>query len=303
MSQKIVPHLWFDNQAKEAVEFYTSTFPDSEILSSRVIKDTPSGDCDYLSFNVWGFNFEAISAGPLFEPNPSISFMVNFDPSRDKNASELLDQIWEQLVDGGKVAMPLDKYPFSPKYGWVQDKYGFSWQLILTDPTGEPRPNIIPSLMFVTDTCEQAEEATDDYISVFKNSKRGMIARYPAGMEPSKEGSIMFTDFQLEGQWFAAMDTNSEEHKFSFNEAVSLMVKCEDQKEIDYYWNKLSAVPESEQCGWLKDKYGVSWQIVPKEMDEMMKNGTPDQIARVTQAFLKMKKFDIQDLVAAYNGD
>jgi predicted 3-demethylubiquinone-9 3-methyltransferase (glyoxalase superfamily) len=241
----------------------------------------------------------AISAGPLFKFNPSISFMVNFDPSQDKDAKKRIDTMWGKLSKGGKVLMELDKYPFSKRYGWVEDKYGLSWQLILTDPEGEERPLIIPSLMFVRDLCGKAEEASDFYLSVFKDSSRGAIARYPAGMEPDKEGTVMFTDFKLLGQWFAAMDS-AQKHQFNFNEAVSLIVNCQDQKEIDYYWGKLSAVPEAEQSGWLKDKYGVSWQIVPKELDEMMSKGTLEQIDRITQAFLPMKKFDLSKLQKAY---
>jgi len=241
----------------------------------------------------------AISAGPLFKFNPSISFMVNFDPSQDTEAKTRIDTMWNKLVEGGKVLMPLDQYPFSERYGWVEDKYGLSWQLILTNPEGEDRPLIIPSLLFVGDMYGKAEEASNFYLSIFKNAKRGAIAPYGAENAPEKEGTIMFTDFMLEGQWFAAMDS-AREHGFAFNEAISLIVNCEDQKEIDYYWEKLSAVPQAEQCGWLKDKYGVSWQIVPKVMNEMMRNGTKEQINRVTQAFLPMKKFDIAKLKQAY---
>ncbi|MEK7615086.1 MAG: VOC family protein, partial [Patescibacteria group bacterium] len=208
-------------------------------------------------------------------------------------------EVWEKLMDGGKALMPLDKYPFSERYGWVQDKYGLSWQLIFTKPEGEERPRIIPSLLFVGDVCGKAEEASDFYFSVFKDGKRGMIARYGAEQAPDKEGSAMFTDFQLFGQWFAAMDS-AHKHEFNFNEAISFIVNCETQEEIDEYWEKLSAVPESEQCGWLKDKYGMSWQIVPTLMGKMMTEGTPEQIARVTQAFLPMKKFDIAKLKKAY---
>lgn len=299
MQQKIIPHLWYDKEAKEAAEFYTTLFPNSKIINVNTLHDTPSGDCDVVSFMLWGYSFMAISAGPVFKFNPSISFMVNFDPSQDKDAKIRIDQVWEKLLDGGKALMPLDKYPFSQRYGWVQDKYGLSWQLILTNPEGEERPFIVPSIMFVGDMTGYAQEATDFYLSVFKNAKRGTIARYPAGMEPDRESTVMFTDFTLEGQWFAAADSGRI-HDFSLNEAVSLIVHCDDQEEIDYYWEKLSAVPESEQCGWLKDKYGVSWQIVPKEMDEMMNNGTPEQIDRVTQAFLPMKKFDVAKLKEAY---
>lgn len=111
----------------------------------------------------------------------------------------------------------------------------------------------------------------------------------------------MFTDFMLEGVWFAAMDS-AREHGYGFNEAVSLLVECDSQEEIDYYWEKLSAVPESEQCGWLKDRYGVSWQISPRILDEMFNNGTREQLNRVTQAFLPMKKLIMADLERAWEG-
>src|SRR3989344_8781738 len=293
--QKTIPHLWFDKEAKEAAEFYTSLFSlgvgqtPSKVTNITTLHDTPSGDCDVVSFDLWGYSFMAISAGPLFKFNPSISFMVNFDPSQDKDAKTRIDEMWAKLSEGGKALMPLDKYPFSEHYGWIQDKYGVSWQLMLTNPTGDERPFIIPSLLFITKGCDKAEEATDFYLDVFKNTKRGMIARYPAGMEPNKEGAIMFTDFMLEGQWFAAMDASAAMHKFAFNEGVSLIVRCDTQDEIDYYWNKLSADPKAEQCGWLKDKFWISWQINPTILDTMMQDKDQKKVDRVTQAFLKMK--------------
>ncbi len=300
--QKIIPHLWFDKEAKEAAAFYVSVFPDSKITSTTVLHGTPSGDADVVSFDVMGYSFMAISAGPYFKLNPSISFMVNFDPSQGADARAHLDAIWNKLVEGGKVLMPLDTYPFSEHYGWVQDKYGVSWQLIFTKPEGEARPRIIPSMLFTKDMAGKAEEATDFYISLFKDAKRGTIARYGAGMEPDKEGTVMFTDFKLAGQWFAAMDS-AHKHDFLFNEALSFLVNCDTQQEIDYFWEKLSAVPESEQCGWLKDRYGVSWQISPTRMREMMRTGTPEQIDRVTVAFLPMKKLDIETLEKAFAGN
>jgi predicted 3-demethylubiquinone-9 3-methyltransferase (glyoxalase superfamily) len=301
--QKIIPHLWFDKEAKEAAEFYTSTFPDSKVTNITTLRNTPSGDCDVVSFKLWGYCFMAISAGPLFKFNPSVSFMVNFDPSQDKDAKTRIDKVWGKLSVGGNVLMPLDKYPFSERYGWVQDKYGLSWQLILTNPEGEERPIIIPSLLFVGDVYGKAEEASDLYLSIFKHPKPGAIVRYGAGQAPDKEGAVMFTDFMLEGQWFAAMDS-AREHNFKFNEAISFMVYCDTQEEIDYYWDRLAAGgdPQAQQCGWLKDKFGLSWQVVPTEMDEMMRDGTPEQIACVTQAFLKMKKFDLAELRKAYEG-
>ena len=300
--QKIIPNLWFDTHAKEAAAFYASVFPNSRITYESVLRDTPSGDTDVVSFEILGHEFMAISAGPYFTINPSMSFMVNFDPSQDPEARTRIDQVWEKLVEGGKILMPLEAYPFSERYGWVQDKYGVSWQLIYTNPAGEVRPLLIPALLFTKEVDGKAEEATDFYLSVFKDSARGQLMHYPTGMEGHKEGSVMFTDFMLEGQWFAAMDGGSA-HEFAFSEAVSLMVQCETQEEIDYYWEKLSAVPEAEQCGWLKDKYGVSWQITPSRMNEMMRTGTPEQIARVTQAFMPMKKLDVAALERAFAGE
>jgi len=299
--QKITPHLWFDKEAKEAAEFYTSLFTNSKVTSTTTITGTPSGDTDIVTFELRGQPFMAISAGPLFRFNPSVSFIVNFDPSREKDAKENIDVVWEKLLQGGTVLMPLQEYPFSKRYGWLQDKYGLSWQLILTDPEGEERPEIVPSLLFVGDKCGKAEEAINFYLSIFKDSKMGALLRYGKGAEPDKEGTVMFADFKLLDLWFAAMDS-AREHNFSFNEAISFMVYCDTQEEIDYYWEKLSAVPEAEQCGWLKDKYGVSWQIIPTVMDEMMGSGDEQKIARVTEAFLKMKKFDIAQLKKAYEG-
>lgn len=298
--QKIMPHLWFDTQAKEAANFYTSLFPNSSITATTTLPDTPSGDCDVVTFNLNGHDFMAISAGPLFKPNPSISFMLNFDPSKDSNAKAQLTELWGKLLDGGKALMPLQEYPFSKLYGWVQDKYGFSWQLILTDPEGEPRPFIIPSLLFAGDAQGKAEEAMQFYTSVFKNAKQGMIARYTEDTGSAKKDTVMFADLLLEDQWFACMDSAGDQS--NFNEAISLLINCDSQEEIDYYWQKLSAVPQAEQCGWLKDKFGVVWQVSPQALTDMMNNGTPEQVARLTKAFLSMKKLDLATLEAAYKG-
>jgi len=300
--QTIVPHLWFDTQAKEAAEFYVSAFPDSRIVKASVLHNTPSGDCDVMSFELAGHSFMAISAGPYFAINPSISFMVNFDPSKDPNAQANLDALWEKLSVGGQALMPLQEYPFSKRYGWIKDRFGTTWQLILTNPEGEPRPFIVPSLLFTNAACGKAEEAGAYYRSIFPDSREGAIARYPAGMEPDKEGTLMFSDFMLAGQWFVAMDS-AQKHDFIFNEGVSLIVRCKDQEEVDRYWAALSAVPESEQCGWCKDKFGVSWQISPAAMDEMLTKGTPEQVKRVTKAFLAMKKFNLAALERAYKGE
>jgi predicted 3-demethylubiquinone-9 3-methyltransferase (glyoxalase superfamily) len=182
----------------------------------------------------------------------------------------------------------------------VQDKYGLSWQLILTNPEGEERPFIVPSLLFVGKVAGKAGEAVDSYVSVFKNARRGTTSRYPKGMEPEKEGTIQFSDFMLENQWFAAMDS-ALGHDFAFNEAISFLVNCEGQGEVDELWERLSAVPGSEQCGWLKDRYGLSWQIIPRQMGQLLSHPNRKKALAATNAMLKMKKIVIADLQRAFD--
>ena len=140
---------------------------------------------------------------------------------------------------------------------------------------------------------KEAREAAEFYCSVFPNSKITNVTT----LRETPTGDCDIVSFELSGQPFMAISAGP---LFKFNESISFMVYCDTQAEIDNYWKKLSAVPAAEQCGWLKDKYGLSWQIVPTDMDEMLQNGTPEQIGRVTQAFLKMKKFDIGELRRAY---
>jgi predicted 3-demethylubiquinone-9 3-methyltransferase (glyoxalase superfamily) len=293
MVQKIVPHLWYDKEAVEAAEFYSSVLPDSKVTNVTTLHDTPSGDTDIVSFVLCGQEFQAISAGPLFKFTPAISFLVYCQ------SKEEVDDYWSKL-SGGNVLIPLGSYPFSERYGWTEDRYGLSWQ-IMHAGNRDVTQRIIPTLIYVKEMAGRAEEAINFYVSVFANSKVGDIDRYEKGEEPDKEGTVKHASFTVGGYQLAAMDS-AREHKFGFNEAISIMVYCKDQKEIDRYWDALTAVPESEQCGWLKDKYGVSWQIVPTVMDEMLTNGTKEQIARVTQTFLPMKKLDIAELQKAYEG-
>ncbi|MBA1397727.1 VOC family protein [Mammaliicoccus sciuri] len=292
-NQRIVPHLWFDNEAQEAVDYYMQTFPESEIISDVTFTDTPSGDAKQLTFNIFGYKFMAINAGPYFTKNPSISFTVLFNQSE----AALLDKVWTALAHNGEIMMELDTYDFSEKYGWLEDQFGVSWQLLITDQPFDDR--IRPSFMFINENVGRAEEAINYYTSVFKNS--GDISKfyYPEGMEPDKPDTLAHAEFKLEDQYFVALDS-AHKHEFNLNEGISLMLFLEDQQEIDYYWDKLSAVPEAEQCGWVKDQFGVSWQIVPKIMDQMAEEGTPEQISNVTKAFLKMKKFDVETLIKVY---
>ena len=292
--QKIVPHLWFDKEAAEAAKFYTSLFRDSRIIDITQIYDTPSGTAETVTIELSGQEFMLISAGPFFTFTPAISFLIAC------GSTEEVDMLWEQLSKGGTALMPLDAYPFSERYAWVQDRYGLSWQIMHMGDR-KTTQKITPTLMFTGDVCGKAEEAINTYASVFGNASVGYILRYSAGNEPDKEGTIQHAGFILEGQEFAAMDS-AYEHNFTFSEAISFIVYCDTQEEIDHYWGKLSAVPEAEQCGWLKDKFGLSWQIVPTVMKEMMQDKDAEKLARVTAAFLKMKKFDIAELKKAYEG-
>ncbi len=292
--KKIVPHFWYDKEAGLAAEFYTTLFEDSKILSSTTLNDTPSGTVEMITINLSGQDFMLLSAGPLFKFTPSISFRI------DCSTTEEVDALWAKLSEGGKVLMELDTYPFSERYGWTEDSFGLSWQ-VMAAADKVITQKIVPTLMFVGDQAGKAEEAINYYIDVFDNSAVSGILRYGEGEEPDKSGTIKHGAFTLGGQEFAAMDS-AYRHEFSFNEAISFIVNCDTQEEIDYYWDKLSSVPEAEQCGWLKDKFGVSWQIVPTMMDEMMHDKDPAKLERVTEAFLKMKKFDIAELKKAYEG-
>ncbi len=298
-TQRIVPHIWFDTQALEAVQFYTKVFENSALLHTVKLQGTPSGDCDVVWFTLSDFQCMAMNAGPYFKPNPSISFFVNFDPGTDADAKQHLDQLWTSLSEDATILMPLGEYPFSSHYGWVQDRFGISWQLILSRAEGQPRPKIIPCLLFANQVQGKAEQACRFYQSICKRSRMGEIARYPSGMEPNLEGSAMFLDFMLEGQWFAAMDSGYEQ-PFDFNEGVSLVIQCDNQAQIDYYWKKLSTGSEAEQCGWLKDRYGISWQVSARRIDEMLVAGTQAQRNRMSDALLKMKKLDIAELESAF---
>jgi predicted 3-demethylubiquinone-9 3-methyltransferase (glyoxalase superfamily) len=291
----ITPHLWFDKEAKEAGRLYTSIFRDSKIKSTSTLHNTPSGSVDLLSIQLMGQEFRLISAGPLFKFTPAVSFLVACDTKEEVNV------LWKELSQGGSPLMELGEYPFSDRYGWTQDRYGLSWQLMFMGGR-EIQQRITPTLMFVGQQCGRAEEAINFYSSVFPNGKVGHILRYGANEAPEKEGNIKHGGVTLDGQDFAVMDS-ARAHKFTFNEAISFMVHCRTQEEIDSFWSKLSADPKAEQCGWLKDKFGLSWQIVPTVMDQMMNDKDEKKLARVTQAFLKMKKFDIAKLQEAYGQD
>lgn len=309
--QQIIPNLWFPGNAEEAGKFYAAAF--SEVggpgfASSTVEGRYPdeglqdfqrdfAGKALTVSVKIADTHLTLINAGPEFAPNPSISFMLNFDPlmfgdagagGDEAQARERLSDLWHALLDGGKALMPLTEYPFSRLFGWVQDKYGVSWQLMLTNPVGEPRPFLMPSLMFCGPAQNRATEMVDYYLSLFPDAQLGARSLYPAPTGPATTESVMFSDFRIGDQWLVAMDSGVEQ-PFTFSPGVSLSVQCADQAEIDRLWDALSAVPEAEQCGWLVDRAGVSWQIVPANMAELM--AKPDAFAHM----MPMKKLIIAD--------
>lgn len=298
--QKIIPNIWFNKNAEEAGEFYAAAFPRATTSVGARYPGTGlldfqqefAGQALVVHLEIEDYRLTFINAGPEFTPNPSISFMLNFDPLRfdgdEAQARAGMDRLWAALAEGGTVLMPLQEYPFSAHYGWVQDRYGVSWQLMLTDPTGEPRPFVIPNLLFGGAAQNHAREAIEFYTSLFEDSRIGTLAEYPEQTGPATADSLMFADFQLAGQWFATMDSGTDQ-AFSFDCGVSLEVDCADQAEIDRFWGAMSAVPEAEQCGWLADQFGVSWQIVPANMGELMQR--PDAYEHMMQ----MKKIVIAD--------
>lgn len=292
--QKIIPHLWYDKEAEEAANLYISLFRNSIVNSVATIHDTPSGDASIVDFQLAGLRFSAISAGPYFKFNPSVSLMVACETADE------VDKLYNTLSIDGMDLMPLDEYPFSSHYAWVQDKYGLSWQLMLVENIDE-HAKIRPSLLFSLDACGKAGEAIDFYTSVFNESKAGVINKYADGEAADSRAKINYSEITIREFQLVLMD-HGFGGDFTFNEAFSLMVSCDTQEEIDYYWDKLSFVPEAEQCGWLKDKFGFSWQIVPSNMSDVLMSGSKEEVARVTEAFLKMKKFDLATLEKARLG-
>jgi predicted 3-demethylubiquinone-9 3-methyltransferase (glyoxalase superfamily) len=297
-NQQIIPCLWFDSHAEEAMTLYTSAFKNSRIESIKRYPDEPTHDVlkgqegKVLTgiFNLAGYRFMCLDGGPVFQFTPAVSYFVNCDTEAE------LDDLWAKLSEGGMVMMPLQKYPFSEKFGWLADKFGLSWQLNLVQP-GKTASKITPFLMFVGDQHGNAEDAMKLYTSLFANSHIERIERYGEG-EDGQPGTVKQGAFRLNGQDFIAMDSNFE-HNFTFTGASSFHVWCDTQEQIDHFWNALSANPEAEQCGWLQDKFGVSWQIVPTVLPELLEDPDPVKANNVMNAMLQMKKLNIAELQQA----
>jgi predicted 3-demethylubiquinone-9 3-methyltransferase (glyoxalase superfamily) len=295
MKKRITTCLWFNTQAEEAANFYTSLFENSGIEAiSRYGKEgfevhgQKEGTVLTVAFQLSGTPFTALNGGPQFAMNPSISFYV-----RCQSEAEV-DFLWKSLLEGGSEMMPLDTYPWSAKYGWLNDRFDVSWQIAL-DPQTVNAQKITPALLFMGDQHAVEEDAITFYTSVFPGSGVDSMLRYTAG-ENEREGSIKHAQFSLGNNQFMMMG-NSMQHEFDFNEAISFQVLCDTQDEIDYYWQKLSEGGSEWQCGWLKDKYGISWQVVPSILESLLTD--PEKAGKVIQAFMPMKKFIIEKLLQA----
>lgn len=279
MKNTIYPCLWFDGNAKTVADFYCSIFD-----HCKIVDDNPM----VVRFEIEGKLIMGLNGGPMFKINPSISLFVICE------TNEEIETIWNKLIEGGNIMMPLDEYPWSKKYGFVADKFGVCWQLML----GKVPPNgqkIMPCLLFVGEQYGKAQQAIKQYISIFPNSEIVDLS-IDESEDVQQAGSLKFGNFTLQNQLFAAMDGFGE-HQFQFNEGVSFVVECDTQTEIDNYWTKLTEGGSESQCGWLKDRFGVSWQIVPSILGELVSD--PEKAPRVVQAFMKMKKFDIETLLNA----
>lgn len=287
--QKIYPCLWFDNQAEEAAKYYASLFPNSKIGKTSLYSGDASevsgqkvGSVMTLDFEIGGLKILGLNGGPIFKFTPAMSLFIWCDTEKE------IDELWKKLSVGGEVRMGLDKYPWAQKYGWTTDKFGVEWQMMLASQ----KQKIMPAFLFVDKLFGQGEEAIGFYTSVFKNSKIEFMSC------DDEHKTVAHCIFTLNGQSFVLMEGPGK-HGFTFNNSFSLIVNCETQAEIDEYWEKLSDGGTIEECGWLKDRYGVSWQIVPAMMNEWM-TGNPKKADNVMKAVLQMKKLDLHQLKQAY---
>lgn len=277
MKNLIYPCLTLRGKVAEAADFYIQTFG-----NGRIAQTSPY----VIQIELSGQKFMLLNDGPTSTPNATISFMVISETPAETEG------YWNKLIEGGKILMPLDSYTWSPKYGWVQDKFGVNWQLY----QGENKDGLqkfSPTLMFTGDKAGKATEAVHFYANLFPGSSVTGILNYAEG-EGDKTDYVKHAQFLINGYVMMAMDSSAD-HGVGFNDAISMVVECEDQAEIDKYWNALSTNGGKEvACGWLTDKYGISWQIIPKSLGKLMTD--PERGQRAMHALMQMKKLVIADL-------
>ncbi len=302
-TQKITPFIWFEKDLKSITDFYSTVFPGTVVNAHGELTDTPSGSVQMASIEILGFTINLMAAGPQYPFTPAISFIVVCESEQEA------DTYWAKLSVGGDVLMEISSYDFAKRYGWVKDKYGISWQVMYREyendgtPAMKPDQKIIPTMMFAGEQNGHAQDALEFYTKTFRNAKVDYVAEYELGESVEPRAKIKHAGFFIEGVRCALMDS-AVPSPLNFNQAISFIVSCTDQAEVDYYWNTLTADGGQEvQCGWLNDKFGMPWQIVPEAFGQMMSSGTPEQIARFQAAFMQMKKFDIATLEKAFKGE
>lgn len=283
MKEKITPCLWYNGQAKEAANLYCSVFNNAKITSQSPI---------VTSIEISGQHFTLLDGGPMYKPNASISFFYICDTDAE------FEKIWTTFSGDGMVMIPAGKYPWSEKYGFLSDKFGIAWQ-VSVGKLSDVGQRITPCLMFTGDQYGRAEEAIELYSGIFKHVKTEGILRFGKDEDPEVEGKVKHAQIAVNGQKLMLMDS-AVAHEFAFTEGVSLTVHCETQQEIDYYWEKLTERGEESMCGWLKDRFGVSWQIIPTMLSKIMSD--PLKAGKAAQAFMSMRKINIEQIVQASIG-
>ncbi|WP_300669494.1 VOC family protein [Soonwooa sp.] len=282
INSNIFPCFWFDGKANEAAQLYTDVFPNAVVtVNSPVV----------VNLEINGQKLMLLNGGPMFQPNPSVSIMVMCE------TDEEVENYYNKLSPDGKVLMELNSYPWSDKFAWINDKFGVSWQFYKGDKMEQ---KYVPTLMFVQENNGKCREAMNFYTSIFPNSKiDGILEHTEASGDLA--GMVAHAWFVIDNYSLYAMDCGTT-HDFSFTEGASIVVMTADQEETDKYWNALTSDGGQEsQCGWLKDKYNLSWQIVPHRLIHLMNDPNREKSQKVVEAMLKMKKIIIADLEAAYN--
>ncbi|AZA14540.1 VOC family protein [Corynebacterium choanae] len=272
-AQCIVPTIWCNGNADEVAAQYRDVFGDVEIIDHQRYPEEGlldfqqpfAGKTLTIELAIRGFRLLLINADDTFTPNPTISLMVS---NPDRAATQ---QLYAGLAADGFVMMPLQEYDFNPYYCWVEDKFGVSWQLF-THEEPVDLPAIYPSIMFCGAAQNRAAEALTHYTEVFSGEILNKVTYQDMGQGDNgviTGDSVVFATFTLEGQLFGAMDS-AVEQPFHFGGGVALMVNADDQTAINHYFHALSADPAAERCGWLRDKFGLAWQVVPSNLSEFM---------------------------------
>lgn len=281
MKNNIYPCIHIHKATETAAQFYCEAFPESIVESKSPY---------VVELSIKGQTLLLLDEGPSGHPGTAISFMVISD------TAEQTEALYKKLVEEGSVLMPLNNYSWSPMYAWISDKFGVNWQLY-TGKKSENGQYICPTLMFSGKNAGKTAESLHFYTSLFTNSRIEGILNY-SDEDAEQASFVKHAQFNIDGYILMAMDTSTAQGE-NFNDGVSLTVLCDTQAEIDRYWEALALNGGKEiACGWLVDKFGVSWQIVPSVLPKMMKN--PDKAMQVMQAFMKMKKLIIADLSKAY---